>query len=65
MIQECPGPKFIVQDHEIVAAQGREEYPKELSHKIEFQGNDFFKGQPVKGADIYYLRHILHDHPDS
>jgi len=27
--------------------------------------NDFFKDQPIKGADIYYMRMILHDWADS
>lgn len=28
---------------------------------LEFQEQDFFKEQPIKGAKFYYLRHILHD----
>jgi hypothetical protein len=28
---------------------------------IEFQAHDFFQEQPVKGADVYFLRQILHD----
>ena len=27
--------------------------------------NDFFKAQPIKGADVYYMRTILHDWADS
>jgi len=27
--------------------------------------NDFFKSQPIKGADVYYMRMILHDWADS
>ena len=26
---------------------------------------DFFKGQPIEGAKVYYLRTILHDWPDK
>lgn len=26
---------------------------------------DFFKSSPVKGADIYFLRHVIHDWPDA
>ncbi|KAF2795939.1 methyltransferase B [Melanomma pulvis-pyrius CBS 109.77] len=32
---------------------------------IEFQVQDFFKPQQVKGAKFYYLRHILHDWTDA
>lgn len=32
---------------------------------IEFQVQDFFKQQQVKGAKFYYLRHILHDWTDA
>ncbi|KAL8767940.1 MAG: hypothetical protein Q9209_005728 [Squamulea sp. 1 TL-2023] len=32
---------------------------------IEALHHDFFQPQPIKGAKIYYLRHVLHDWPDS
>lgn len=31
---------------------------------IEFQEHNFFTPQPIKGAKLYYLRHILHDWTD-
>ncbi|KAL8912077.1 MAG: hypothetical protein Q9171_002865 [Xanthocarpia ochracea] len=34
-------------------------------HGIETMLHDFFQPQPVKGAKIYYLRHVLHDWPDA
>ncbi|KAL8921175.1 MAG: hypothetical protein Q9172_004137, partial [Xanthocarpia lactea] len=34
-------------------------------HGIETMPHDFFQPQPVKGAKIYYLRHVLHDWPDA
>ena len=41
------------------------EFLRELKDRVEFQENDFFKGQPIGGPGVcYYLRHILHDHPD-
>ncbi|KAL8787373.1 MAG: hypothetical protein Q9213_002256 [Squamulea squamosa] len=32
---------------------------------IEALHHDFFEPQTIKGAKIYYLRHVLHDWPDS
>lgn len=32
---------------------------------IEAMPHDFFTPQPVKGAKIYYIRHVLHDWPDG
>ncbi|KAK5658196.1 hypothetical protein OQA88_2169 [Cercophora sp. LCS_1] len=32
---------------------------------IEAMPHDFFSPQPVKGAKMYYLHHILHDWPDD
>ena len=41
-----------------------------LEHALSISGvetmtHDFFKPQPVKGAKFYYMRNILHDHPDG
>jgi sterigmatocystin 8-O-methyltransferase len=64
--QKLPQIKFIVQDLEEVIAEGREEVcPDALKGRVQYQANNFFEGQPVKGADVYYMRHILHDHPDT
>ncbi|KAI1092442.1 S-adenosyl-L-methionine-dependent methyltransferase [Rostrohypoxylon terebratum] len=30
---------------------------------LQFQEHDFFTPQPLRGADAYFLRHILHDWP--
>jgi len=63
--RKFPNLKCIVQDIGAVVGEGRNELPEELKDRVEFQENDFFKGQPVGGLGVYYyLRHILHDHPD-
>lgn len=58
--------KFVVQDQpdvvEVAVDMGMDE---ELQKRVEFQSHDFFQEQPVKGADVYLLRFILHDHPDK
>jgi len=63
--QKFPTLKCVVQDIGTVVAEGRDGLPEELKDRVEFQENDFFKGQPIGGPGVYYfLRHILHDHPD-
>lgn len=39
--------------------------PPALEHRVRFEEHDMFTEQLVKGADVYYLRHILHDWPDK
>ncbi|OJJ97232.1 hypothetical protein ASPACDRAFT_46085 [Aspergillus aculeatus ATCC 16872] len=36
-----------------------------VESRIEFQAHDFFHEQPVKGADVYFLRLVLHDWSDK
>ena len=63
--QEFPNLKCVVQDIGTMASEGRDGLPEELKDRVEFQENDFFKGQPIGGPGVYYyLRHSLHDHPD-
>jgi len=55
------GVEVIVQDRPTVVEQGK------LLHGniLTFLPHDFFLEQPVKDAQVYYLRHILHDWPDD
>lgn len=39
--------------------------PAELSERVSFLTHDFFTKQPVEGADVYFLRKILHDWNDA
>lgn len=32
---------------------------------VTYQAHDFFQEQPVAGADVYFLRHVMHNHPDE
>ncbi|KAF2730279.1 sterigmatocystin 8-O-methyltransferase precursor [Polyplosphaeria fusca] len=43
------------------------EVPEDLRHgnRLRFMVHDFFQEQPVKGADVYYLRWVLHDWSDK
>ncbi|KJZ79726.1 hypothetical protein HIM_01195 [Hirsutella minnesotensis 3608] len=62
-----PTAKFIVQDSNLAALEmGRRavEADADLASRITFTEYDFFSPQPVQ-ADIYMLRHILHDWSDQ
>ncbi|EAW14841.1 O-methyltransferase xanE [Aspergillus clavatus NRRL 1] len=64
--EKIPGLNFVVQDDAAILEAGQAEgIPSAVKERIEFMPHDFFKEQPVKGADAYLLRFILHDHPDS
>jgi 6-hydroxytryprostatin B O-methyltransferase len=63
--EKNPGLSFVVQDLPEVVEQGRAKVPDAASKGLEFVPHDFFKEQPVKDADIYLLRQILHDWPDA
>ncbi len=52
--------KFIVQDLPETASEGRELLSASLRDRVSFQGHDFFNEQPVKGADVYFFRWIMH-----
>ncbi|KAK2834889.1 hypothetical protein FQN49_006815 [Arthroderma sp. PD_2] len=66
-----PKLRFVVQDREENVRQGETEvFPREapdalLSKRVEFMAHDFFQENPVKGAEVYWLRGILHDWSDT
>lgn len=58
-------PKFIVQDLSSKEVNhAKQSLPKEFQGRIEFAEHDFFTPQPIQGADVYFLRWILHNWPD-
>ncbi|KUI72615.1 6-hydroxytryprostatin B O-methyltransferase [Cytospora mali] len=65
LAQAYPGMRFIVQDVPGVLDARQEALPAELKDKVRFMAHDMFKPQPVEGADIYFLRHILHNWSDA
>ena len=65
LAQAYPDMKFTVQDLSDAVIKGQAECPLNLKHRIEYMQHDFFAQQPVKGADIYFLRFILHDWSDK
>ncbi|KAL4900543.1 hypothetical protein BDW74DRAFT_182629 [Aspergillus multicolor] len=66
-----PKLKFVVQDRGPVLKQAQTdvwpaENPQALKEqRVQFVEHNFFEANPVKGADIYWLRYILHDWSDE
>ncbi|KAL6304369.1 S-adenosyl-L-methionine-dependent methyltransferase [Sparassis latifolia] len=61
---------FVVQDRPAVIEKAEpvwlRERPEALkAGRVKFMPHDFFTENPVKGADVYLLRHILHDWEDD
>ncbi|XP_006460444.1 hypothetical protein AGABI2DRAFT_142674 [Agaricus bisporus var. bisporus H97] len=65
-----PRLKFVVQDQEAVVQKAlkywRVNDPKMLTEgRVSFTAHDFFKAQPVVGADVYLARIVFHDWDDK
>lgn len=65
LVRHNPAIKCIVQDTPDIIPQAKEDLPADLQECISFQEHDFFQEQPVKGADVYLLRLVLHDWSDK
>ncbi|KAK7745653.1 hypothetical protein SLS62_009694 [Diatrype stigma] len=67
-----PDLNFIIQDRAPVLKQAETEiwpsqHPEALvePRRVRFQPHDFFEPNPVVGADVYWLRYVLHDWSDE
>lgn len=65
LIEYSPTVQCIVEDLSEVILQAQEGLSADLRERINFKVHDFFQEQPVKGADVYLLRLILHDWSDK
>lgn len=65
MVRNYPSITCIVQDLPEVVTQASRNIPGNVAERVRFMAHDFFKPQPVHGADVYFLRWILHDWPDK
>lgn len=63
--QHFPKLRCITQDLPEVVKVGQRDLPMDLQDRITFMAHDFFDEQPVKHADVYTLRQILHDWSDK
>ncbi|KAI1411312.1 S-adenosyl-L-methionine-dependent methyltransferase [Hypoxylon sp. FL1857] len=60
-----PSLSFVVQDMEPVIAAAKDEAPADVAGRITFLAHDFLTEQPIHGADVYFLRWILHNWSDK
>lgn len=60
IMEAFPGMECVVQDLPQVIAEAPS-LSQDLKERVSFMAHDFFTEQPVKGADVYLMRWILHD----
>lgn len=61
--RSAPEIQVVVQDKPEVIKDT--EIPEDLKGRLQLMGHDFFTEQPVKDADIYLIRNVLHDWSDK
>lgn len=61
LAETFPALKFIVQDLHTEDIS----VPEHLKERITFMDHDMLTPQPVKDADVYFWRAVLHNHPDA
>ncbi|EMD32674.1 hypothetical protein CERSUDRAFT_118699 [Gelatoporia subvermispora B] len=62
--------KFVVEDRSAVIEKASAVWQTELldavkNNRVRLLAHDFFAEQPIKGAEVYTMRYILHDWPDA
>ncbi|KAH9844670.1 Hydroxyindole O-methyltransferase [Teratosphaeria destructans] len=65
LAEAFPDLNFIVQELPDGVRDGKEyiasvRKPESVTSRIQYQAHDFFQEQPIKGAEVYLLRMILH-----
>ncbi|KAL2020277.1 hypothetical protein VTK56DRAFT_8601 [Thermocarpiscus australiensis] len=70
LAEAFPHLRVVVQDLPANVESGRKmvaegSWPPGVAERVSFQEHDFLKPQPVRGADAYLLRMVLHDWPDE
>lgn len=70
LAQTYPHLKFVVQDREEVMKSGQQYWDGQLpgalsSGRVKLQAHDFFAEQPIRNADVFLMRNIIHDWSDK
>lgn len=65
LAKEFPHLKFVVQDKPEVIEGAAEKVPQNVKDRLQLMAHDMFSDQPIKGADVYLLRYVLHDWSDK
>ncbi|KAK2614108.1 hypothetical protein N8I77_000963 [Diaporthe amygdali] len=62
-------PSFIVQDLPEIVSEAQKKaglgIANDVAPRVSFYSHDFFTTQPVKNADVYFLRMIFHNYSDK
>ncbi|KAI0155216.1 S-adenosyl-L-methionine-dependent methyltransferase [Xylariaceae sp. FL1272] len=64
LAKKFPDLKIIVQDLPMVEPVFNADIPEELKGRVSFLAHDMYKPQPTE-ADIYMMKLVLHDYPES
>ncbi|KAL9931561.1 hypothetical protein V8E36_009558 [Tilletia maclaganii] len=64
---KLPGWQFVIEDlPEVVSTSAKELWEtKGAKYDYRLVPQNFFESQAVQGADVYYMKHIIHDWPDK
>ncbi|KAK0705474.1 putative O-methyltransferase [Lasiosphaeris hirsuta] len=66
LASKFPTLKFVVQDlDEPVIRDADARKPAEVADRVTFMAHNFFNPQPVHGADVYFVRAVLHNWSDK
>ncbi|KAK1757018.1 S-adenosyl-L-methionine-dependent methyltransferase [Echria macrotheca] len=66
LARRFPQLHFVVQDlDEPVVRHAETQKPAEIAGRVSFMVHDFFEPQPVRDADVYFLRAVLHNWSDT
>jgi trans-aconitate methyltransferase len=65
LAKKFPHLRFVVQDMPEVVEGAEAKIPQDLKERVTFIGHNMFTDQPVRDADVYLLRYVLHDWPDK
>ncbi|KAF1985397.1 S-adenosyl-L-methionine-dependent methyltransferase [Aulographum hederae CBS 113979] len=64
LAKEFPKLSFVVQDLPSVIPEAEVQCPADVKDRVSFQVHDFWHENPVKDAEIYILKSVLHDWND-
>ncbi|KAK2867938.1 hypothetical protein FQN49_003324 [Arthroderma sp. PD_2] len=64
LAQKYPHLQFVVQDLAEVVEGAAVRLPVDVKERVEFMAHDMFTEQPVRDAEVYLLRFVLHDWQD-
>jgi len=63
VVKKTPSVKCVVQDLPFII--GMANPPPDVASQIKYMPHDFFTPQPIKGAEVYFMRWVLHDWSDK